>query len=141
MSVGKLCIKLFDFECKNILNPETVSEVPRHCCCSIIDIQVPPVPNQPQTFQFPPRTFGVKKPEQISFQPSWFGSRPWLHYDVAKYLAFCHLCMLAYRDGKLRSLNLDKAFITNVFSNWKDACVSLRKHESSKCHQEPVLKV
>ena len=27
MSVGKLCIKLFDFECKNILNPETVSKV------------------------------------------------------------------------------------------------------------------
>ena len=49
--------------------------------------------------------------------------------------------MLVYRDGKLRSLNLDKAFIINGFSNWKDACVSLRKHESSKCHQEPVLKV
>ena len=49
--------------------------------------------------------------------------------------------MLAYRDEKLRSLNLDKAFIINGVSNWKDACVSLRKHESSKCHQEPVLKV
>ena len=27
MLVGKLCIKLFDFKCKNILNPETVSKV------------------------------------------------------------------------------------------------------------------
>ena len=70
MLVGKLCIKLFDFECKNILNPETVSKV--------------------------------------SLQ---------LHYDEAKDLAFCHLCMLAYRDGKLRSQNLDKAFIINGFSN------------------------
>lgn len=141
MSVCKLCIKLFDFECKNIINPKTVSNALRQCCCSIMDIQVPPVPNQPKTFRFPPRTFGVKKPEQRSFQSSWFDSRPWLHYDEAKDLAFCHLCMLAYRDGKLRSLNVDKAYIINGFSNWKDACVSLRKHESSKCHQESVLKV
>ena len=106
-----------------------------------MDIQVPPVPNQPKTFRFSPRTFGVKRPEQRSFQPTWFDSRPWLHYDEAKDLAFRHLCMLAYMDGKLCSLNLDKAYIINRFSNWKDACVSLRKHESSKCHQEPVLKV
>ena len=49
--------------------------------------------------------------------------------------------MLAYRDGKLNSLNLDKAYITNGFSNWKDACASFRKHESSNCHKESVLKV
>ena len=103
MSVSKLCIKRFDFECKNILNPETVSKVPRQCCCSIMDIQVPPVPNQLKTFQFPPRTFSVKKLEQRSFQPSWFDSQPWLHYNEAKDLAFCHLRMLAYRDGKLWS--------------------------------------
>ena len=84
MSVSKLCIKLVDFECKNILNPETVSKVPRQCCCSIMDIQVPHIPNQPKTFRFSPRTFGVKKLEQSSFQQSWFDSRPWLHYDKAK---------------------------------------------------------
>ena len=49
--------------------------------------------------------------------------------------------MLAYRDGTLNSLNLDKAYITNGFSNWKDACASFRKHESSNCHKESVLKV
>ena len=64
-----------------------------------VNVVVPPVPNQPKTFRFPPCTFGVKKPEKRSFQPSWFDNRPWLHYDVAKDLAFCHLCMLAYRDG------------------------------------------
>ena len=141
MSVGKLCIKLVDFKCKNILNPETVSKVPHQCCCSIMDIQVPPIPNQPKIFRFSPLTFGVKKTEQSSFQLSWFDSRPWLHYDEGKDLAFCHLCMMAYRDGKLRSLNLGKAFIINGFSNWKDARVSLIKQESSKCHQEPMLKV
>ena len=108
-----------------------------------MDIQVPPVPNQAETFRFSPRTFDVKKPEKRSIQPSWFDSRPWLHYDEAKDLALRHLCMLAYRDRKLRSLNLDKAFIINGFSNWKDACVHVyvRKHESSKCHQETVFKV
>ena len=70
MLVGRLCIKLFDFECKNILYPETVSKVQHQCCFSIMDIQVPPLPNQPKTFRFLPRTFGVKRPEQRSFQPT-----------------------------------------------------------------------
>ena len=43
--------------------------------------------------------------------------------------------------GKLRNLNLDKAYILNGYLNWKDECVSFRKHEASKCHQESVLKV
>ena len=141
IALGKLCIKLFYFECKNILNPEAVSKVSCQCCCSIMDIQVPPVPNQPKTFRFQPNTFGVKKQKQISFQQSWFNSRLWLHYDKMKDLAFFHLSKLAYRDGKLPNLNLDKADIINGFSNWKDTCVSFRKHESSKCHQKPVLKV
>ena len=40
-------------------------------CNSIMDMQVPPVPDQPKTFGFPQRTFGLK-----SFNPSWFDSRP-----------------------------------------------------------------
>lgn len=84
MSGGKVCIKRFEFTCMSILSPETVPKVPCQCCYSIMDIQVPPVPNQPKTFRFPQRTFGVKKPEQRSFQPSWFDSRPWLHYDEAQ---------------------------------------------------------
>ena len=36
-------------------------------------------------------------------------------------------CMhVAYRDGKLNSSNLDKAFILNGFSNWKDAGVAFK---------------
>ena len=34
-------------------------------CNSIMDMQVPPVPDQPNTFRFPQRTC-----------PSWFDSRP-----------------------------------------------------------------
>ena len=57
-----------------------------------------------------------------------------LHYDEANDLAFCHICSVAYKDGKLNNHTLDKAFIINGFSNWKDASVSFKKHDSSKCH-------
>ena len=45
MSVGKMCIKRFEFACMAILSPATVSIV--LCQCSIIGMPVPPVPNQP----------------------------------------------------------------------------------------------
>ena len=37
-----------------------------------------------------------------------------MHYDEGNDLTFC---MVAYKDGKLNSSNLDKAFINNGFSN------------------------
>ena len=47
MSVGKVCIQCFEFACMTILSPETVSIV--LCQCSIMDMQVPPVPKHPKT--------------------------------------------------------------------------------------------
>ena len=47
MSVGKVCIKRFEFACMTILSPETVSIVLSRC--SVMDMQVPPVPNLPKT--------------------------------------------------------------------------------------------
>ena len=47
MSVGTVCIKRFKFVCMTILSPETVSIV--LCQCSVMDMQVLPVPNQPKT--------------------------------------------------------------------------------------------
>ena len=46
MSVGKVYIKLYEFACMTILSPETVSIV--LCQCSIMNMQVPPVPSQPK---------------------------------------------------------------------------------------------
>ena len=46
MSVGTVCIKRFKFACMTFLSPETVSLV--LCQCSITDMQVPSVPNQPK---------------------------------------------------------------------------------------------
>ena len=67
-----------------------------------------------------------KKTVKRSFQSSWFANRTWLHYDEANDLAYCHVCMVAYRDGKMNSSNLDKAFILNGFFNWKDASVAFK---------------
>ena len=47
MSVGKVCIKRFEFACMTILSPETVSIVLSQC--SVMDMQVPPCPNLPKT--------------------------------------------------------------------------------------------
>ena len=103
-----------------VLNYKTV------CACRSSIMDIPPVPNRPKTFKFPQRSFGQKKTVTRSFQSSWFANRTWLHYDEANYLAYCHVCMVAYRDGKLNSSNLDKAFILNGFSNWKDASVAFK---------------
>ena len=64
--------------------------------------------------KFPKRSFGKTNPVKRSFQDSWFTNRTSLHYDGANDLTFC---MVAYKDGKLNSYNLDKAFIINGFSN------------------------
>ena len=47
MSVGNVCIKRFEFACMTILSPKTVSIVLGQC--SIMDMQVLPVPNLPKT--------------------------------------------------------------------------------------------
>ena len=43
----------------------------------------------------------------------------WLHYDEARDLAFCHVCMAAQRDGRLSSSTVDKAFIVAGFPTGK----------------------
>ena len=65
MSVGKvfikpseLFIKRFEFACMTIL---CISY------CSIMDIQVRPVPDRPKTFQFPQRTYSVKSQNKEVF--------------------------------------------------------------------------
>ena len=68
--------------------------------------------SQPTFDKFPQRSFGKTNPVKISFQDSWFTNRTWLHCDEAYDLT---LCMVAYKDGKLNSNNLDKAFIINGF--------------------------
>ena len=85
-----------------------------------VHVGLPSVLNLPKTFKFPQLSFWPAKPSEKKFSVfmvcqknvvilQW-GKRP-------RVLACMHV---AYRDGKLNISDLDKAFIFNGFSNWKD---------------------
>ena len=76
-------------------------------------LDIPPI-SQANYDKFPQHSFGKKNPVKRSFRDSWFTNRTSLHYDEANDLTFC---MVPYKDGKLNSNKLDKAFIINGFSN------------------------
>ena len=46
--------------------------------------------NQPLDFNYWKREFGKTKVVRRAFQAQWFAKWPWLHYDTAQDLAFCH---------------------------------------------------
>ena len=77
-------------------------------------LDIPPVPNQTTTNFRNVRLERQIQYSERSFQDSWFTNKTSLNYDEANDLTFC---MVAYKDGKLNSNNLDKAFIINGFSN------------------------
>ena len=98
-------------------------------------------PHQPSRFVFPKREFGRQRRVNRSFQATWFQRWNWLHYDECQDIVFCYLCVKAYREKKLSSGLIDLSFISNGFSNWKDACVNFKAHECSNCHKESVEKI
>ena len=58
------------------------------------DSSVQPIPHHPnKSFKFTKRSFGKTKVLERSFQPSWFGKWPFLHYDEFTDRVFCHTCM------------------------------------------------
>ena len=73
---------------------------------------IPSRPHQPTAFSFPKRSFGKKKVTFRSFQASWFRQWPYLHYDEARDLAFCHTCVMAFKEKRVKAQNADTAFIS-----------------------------
>ena len=60
-------------------------------------------------------------------------------YNEAQDAVCCFTCIKASLEHKLQwASNSEAAFITAVFSNWKDAFVKFLKHQSSSCHKEAV---
>ena len=97
------------------------------------------VPHQPPaSYKFPKKSFGKNRVVERSFQASWFQKWKWLHYDESNDLVFCHICMKANAEGKLRCRSLEPSFVTRGFSNWKDATMLFRKHEESGCHKDAM---
>jgi len=86
----------------------------------------------PRSFKFPKRKFGMKA--ERSFREEWCsdGNYPWLHYNVSSDSAFCHLCMTAAHEGKLKaSTKKDPAFLSKGFIYWKEATTAFKKHQAS----------
>ena len=63
-------------------------------------------------FQFPTRSFGKTKVVHRSFQFTWFSQWPFLHYDEAKDVVYCHTCLMALKQERLMSKNADPAFVS-----------------------------
>ena len=73
------------------------------------------VPGQLNPIKFPKRQFGKFN---RAFQGNWFNDFPWLHYDESNDKVFCHTCMRAEFEGKLRTArNKDPAFVIDGYCN------------------------
>ena len=78
---------------------------------------IPDKPHQPSAnYNFPKRTFGQKKPVSRSFQSPWFSQWPFLHYNEANDVAYCHTCLLAFKQRKMSKHNADPALVSKVVS-------------------------
>ena len=92
----------------------------------------------PASFVYPKREFGKKNPVKRSFQSSWFAKWTWLHYCENADVVFCHTCVLALKQKKMQLNRGDTSFVSKGFSNWKDATIGFRNHESSISHKEAL---
>ena len=61
-----------------------------------------------------------------------------MHYDEANDLAYCHICVSALKQKKMKESNAEPSFVSSGFSNWKDATVAFKKHQLSACHHKAV---
>lgn len=98
------------------------------------------VPHQPRNYHFPERSFGSKG-EKRPFKAAWFDSWPWLDYQEVSDSVICFYCSHANNRNLLAKGQYGKreeTFLSKGFTNWKDACSSFRKHETSKYHVDAV---
>lgn len=98
-------------------------------------------PHQPKNFKFPRRSFGKANVSTRPFQENWFSDHRWIHYDESNDKAFCYVCIKAYKNGCISNNNLEPRFISEGYTNWKEATRTGRGfpgHENSNCHKEAV---
>jgi len=74
---------------------------------------LPTSPHQPLEFAFPKQPFGKAKVVYLSFQKLWFKEWPFLHYDEAKDVAFCHTCAIAVKEKKIRASTAEASFVSD----------------------------
>ena len=80
------------------------------------------------------KQFGKKK---CSSQASWSKNFSWLHYSKEKGSIFCIFCKR--HKGKLSvKHNMEDAYITKGFNNWKKALEAFVDHQQSKAHTAAI---
>ena len=77
-----------------------------------------------------------------SFQAKWFSKWPWLYYNKDNHSVYCFHCIRAYSQNKLLGvLNLEKAYISTGFTNWKEATSRFTSDEGNRSHKDALLKM
>ena len=81
---------------------------------SLMVASVPEKPHQPTNLTFPKRSFGQKGVLRC-FQSSWFTQWPFLHYDEAQDVTYCHTCLMAFKLKRMKSTRIaDPAFVSET---------------------------
>ena len=62
----------------------------------------------------------------------------WLHYCKEKDSVFCMLCM-KHKEKLTAEHNLERAFTSREFTNWKKATKSFAKHQKTKVHRAALV--
>ena len=80
------------------------------------------------------KQFGKQK---RTCQASWFKNFSWIHYSKQKDSVVCIFCIR--HKGKLTAEhNLEEAYITKGFNNWKKALEAFVDHQQSKAHRAAI---
>ena len=85
-------------------------------------------------YSFPLKQFGKKK--RIC-QASWFKNFSCIHYSKEQDSVFCIFCIK--HKGKLTAEhNLEEAYITQGFNNWKKVLEAFVDHQQPKAHRAAI---
>ena len=114
-------------------------------CCDT-DANGPFQTTDPQHLQATKRTRVTRKRskkvvEQSLFKGKWYTSHKWLVLCTKSNKAFCFYCRWAVKTNLLTmSKNVEPAFSTVGFNNWKKAKRRFTEHEKCEAHLEAVSK-
>ena len=93
-----------------------------------------------KAFKFPKRKFGKQGKEERSLKAEWCEIYTWLHYDVQKDVAFCHLCIKTANQGKnffLAQREIQYFLVRASHIGKKQHLLSIQEaHQASGCHHE-----
>ncbi|XP_050064153.1 zinc finger MYM-type protein 1-like, partial [Aphis gossypii] len=86
-------------------------------------------PYQPQ-MSFPRTLIGL---QYRGFLKHYYDTYKWIEYSPVKNAAFCFPCRI-FKGNSLNSSQIDLAFSTRGYTNWKNATKAFNNHQKSKVH-------